>query len=234
MSSHSLGASFSVGLCVCVCLLTTLAIPTLCSTPGVNIFTLFCVCISMHLPFGLYWIWSLKWRSMAQIISLLSAIDFLSAWYQSSFPRVMLAGWKWEGWGGREMRGSWRKLDRSLAIYLKASQTECTWRREKMPENCNLEWKIIETEGFYQSQDWASFFLFPLGLLTWWFSSLHLFWMPSVFLVYTLWLPFLTVEVIKSSMCKHSLPSSEGRLFYIFICLPIKVAFLVHHSLLTL
>lgn len=162
-------------LCACVCLLTTLAIPTLCSTPGVNIFTLFCVCISMHLPFGLYWIWSLKWRSMAQIISLLSAIDFLSAWYQSSFPRVILARWKWEGWGGREMRGSWRKLDRSLAIYLKASLTECTCRREKMHENCNLGWKIRETEGFYQSQNWASFFLFPLYLLRWWFPSLHLF-----------------------------------------------------------
>lgn len=58
------------------------------------------------------------------------------------------------GMGG----GAEQMLHRNLTVYLKASLNERTWRWEKLPETCNLGWKIREAEILYQwCQNWDSF-----------------------------------------------------------------------------
>lgn len=159
--------------------LITLAIPSLGSTPGVNIFTPFCVCVYKRVS-PLWFVLNLKpevtingsdyflavsyWLSLSLISELLS---------QGDAGRVEIGGGEQAGrWGGAE-----EKLDRSLAVYLKAALTECTWRGGKNARNL----QIRETGISYPCQNWDSFF--PRGLFIYMMTvvPLDLFWSPKLF-----------------------------------------------------
>lgn len=134
-----------------LCSLITLAIPSLCSTPGLNIFTPF-VCVYKHVS-SLWFVLTLKAE-----VTINGSDHFLAVSYWLSLSLISELLSQGDASRARIGGGAEQMLHRNLAVYLKASLTECTWRWEKLPETCNLGWKIREAEILCQwCQNWDRF-----------------------------------------------------------------------------
>lgn len=205
---HSLDVSFFPQHFLCS--LIPLAIPSLCSTPGVNIFTPLCVCVYTSVPL-LWFVLNLKpevtingsdyflavnyWLSLSLVSELLS---------QGDASRVEIGG------------GDEEKLDRSLAVYLKATWgTECTHKEGgKLPGTYNLGWKIREAK----MNQWCQLAQ-PGGLFMCWFLLSTCLELPDYLTHNAGWATeplIIPGEIPKASMYEPF--RSWGEAFHLSIC----------------